>query len=30
MVITAIAMGLFLGEGILLLRKTRPEKQTNE
>jgi len=25
-VITAIAMGLFLGEGVLLLRKTRPEK----
>ena len=30
MVITAIAMGLFLGEGILLLRKTRPENQTKE
>jgi len=29
-VITVIAMGLFLGEGILLLRKTRPEKQTKE
>lgn len=29
-VITAIAMGLFLGEGILLLRKIRPEKQTKE
>ena len=29
-VITAIAMSLFLGEGILLRRKTRPEKQANE
>lgn len=28
--ITVTAMALFLGEGILLLRKTRPEKQTNE
>ena len=28
--ITVIAMALFLGEGILLLRKTRPEKQTKE
>jgi hypothetical protein len=29
-VITVTAMALFLGEGILLLKKTRPEKQTNE
>ena len=29
-VITAIAMSLFPGEGILLRRKTRPEKQANE
>jgi hypothetical protein len=29
-VITVIAMCLFLGEGILLLRKTRPENQTKE
>jgi len=28
--ITVTAMALFLGEGILLLKKTRPEKQTNE
>ena len=28
--ITVIAMALFLGEGILLLRKTGPEKQTKE
>jgi hypothetical protein len=28
--ITVIAMALFLGEGILLLRKTRPEKQIKE
>jgi hypothetical protein len=28
-VITAIAMSLFLGEGILLRRKTQPEKQAN-
>lgn len=29
-VITAIAMSLFLGEGILLRRKTRPEKHAND
>jgi hypothetical protein len=29
-VITVIAMGLFLGEGILLHRKTRPENQPKE
>jgi ABC-type transport system involved in cytochrome c biogenesis permease subunit len=28
--ITAIAMSMFLGEGILLHRKTRPEKQTKD
>ncbi|MBN1357691.1 hypothetical protein JW988_02880 [Candidatus Bathyarchaeota archaeon] len=29
-VITAIAMSLFLGEGILLRRKTQPEKHAND